>query len=186
MAKESSKEGQKYDFGCLMLLVKAAQIPYYADLLAAFDPKDLYESDKAGEFGIEFDPHVTVLYGYHDDATDSYARKVLASAKLLAGVSSIPLTLSGISNFHNPTYDVVKFDVKSPALMKLNAAQAKRFDHTNAYDYHPHLTLAYVQPGKGPEYCKKLWDILNKKPVKLPGTKLMYSRPSGDKIITPL
>jgi len=185
MPKNSDKEGQKYDFGCLMLLVKAAQIPHYAEILAGFKPADLHESDIVGEFGIEYDPHVTALYGFHDDGKASYPNAVIKAAKLLAS-SQIPLTLSGVSNFHSPKYDVVKFDVKSPALVSLNAGIVKRFEYTNEYDYHPHLTLAYVQPGKGPEYCEKIWSLLGKKPVRLSGNKLMYSRPSGDKIITSL
>lgn len=185
MAKESKKDGQKYDFGCLMLEIKAATIPHYAEILAGFKPADLYESEKVGEFGIEYDPHVTALFGFHDDGKASYPGAVMKAAKLLSS-SSIGLTLTGVSNFHNPLYDVVKFDVKSSGLVSLNAGIAKRFEHTNTYDYHPHLTLAYVKSGKGPEYCEKIWELLGKKPIRLVGNKLMYSRPSGDKIINAL
>lgn len=174
-------------FGCLMLQVPAVQIPHYAELLAAFEAKDLYESDEPGDFGIEYDPHVTVLYGYHDDGSAAYPGKVMKAAKSLLTGPSIPLTLTGISTFDNEKFDVVKFDVRSAGLTKLNKALAEKFEHTNDYDYHPHLTLAYVKPGKGKEYAEKLWKMVAaaKDQVLLRGTKLMYSRPTGEKLIHP-
>lgn len=184
MPKQSDKDGLTYDFGCLMLQIKAVQIPHFAAMLAAIDTADLYESDKPGEFGLEFEPHVTMLYGFHDAGEKSLPGKILNEPFL--PTDAITLKLTGISNFHNPQYDVVKFDVNSPGLVKLNKAYTKRYEHTNTYDYNPHLTIAYVKSGKGPEYGKKLWELVGGKPIRLNGTKLAYSRPSGEKIITPL
>ena len=184
MPKQSDKPDQVYNYGCLMLLLNPNQIPGYAALLAAFKPADLYESDKPGEFGIEFEPHVTVLYGFHDEMMATLPRRIMNEAFLPD--DKVALRLTGISNFHNPQYDVVKFDVQSPQLEKLNAAYAKKYPNTNEYDYHPHLTLAYVKSGKGPEYCKKLWELFGSKAVGLAGMKLAYSRPNGEKIVNPI
>ena len=55
------KEDTDYDFGCLMVNVP---IKNWDDVLALIDPEDVY--DEPG-YGLESEPHITVLYGFHDE-----------------------------------------------------------------------------------------------------------------------
>ena len=60
------KEGDTYDYGCAMLYFDFPQINKIHD---AIDPKDLYEEEGDRTFGIEDEPHCTLLYGLHKEVT---------------------------------------------------------------------------------------------------------------------
>lgn len=102
--------------------------------------EDLFTSE--GNNGRETDPHVTILYGLHTDDVD-------VIKDLLADEKTINLKLGKITYFtNNPDYDVIKVDVESDDLERLNT-KLKTLDYTNKYtDYKPHATIAYVKKGK--------------------------------------
>jgi len=82
----------------------------------------------------------------------------------------IEVNLSGISIFENPEFDVVKFDVNSKLLTKLNTLM-KQLPHTSTFpEYHPHITIAYVKKGEGNKYIKKF-----ENERKLKGNELVYT-----------
>jgi N12 class adenine-specific DNA methylase/2'-5' RNA ligase len=94
------------------------------------------------EDGRETNPHVTVLYGLHGEEPE-------AVKKLLANQGPITVTIGKASVFPpsgpgKPA--VVKLDVDSPELHRLNGI-ISTLEHTNTHpEYHPHITLAYVKP----------------------------------------
>ena len=99
--------------------------------------------------GREDKPHVTVLYGLHGvDA--GKARRVLANEP--------PITVtfgktSYFSNSESDSGDVLKVDVESDDLRRLNKRLAK-LPHTNTHaGYAPHATIAYLKPGTGKKYA---------------------------------
>lgn len=99
--------------------------------------------------GREEQPHITVKFGLHtNDAAD--VRRVLADEP------PITVTLGKTSIFpakDGGDYDVVKVDVDSPDLHRLNAKIAGALEHTDTHpEYKPHVTLAYVKPGLGKKY----------------------------------
>ena len=50
------------------------------------------------------------------------------------------------SLFENPKYDVLKFDVISPLLNKINKKLTKELPYTSDFpDYHAHCTIAYIK-----------------------------------------
>lgn len=129
------------------------------ELAARIPEKDLVaEANDHG--GREDEPHVTILYGLHDDDPSE-------AAELLAGVGPVRLRLGRTSVFPanerqtqrgGPQYDVVKLEVESRELRQLNKL-LRALPHTNSFpDYKPHVTLAYVQPGTGRFY--EGWDDL--------------------------
>ena len=99
------------------------------------------------EGGREPDPHITVKYGIHTSDPDA-VRRIFGSEK------PARFTLGKTSVFRCPEYDVVKVDVDSPDLRRLNAKVAAATPCTDTHpEYLPHVTLAYVQPGLGKKYA---------------------------------
>lgn len=88
----------------------------------------------------EPESHVTVLWGLSED--DPKPLK-----KMFGSQEPISATLGVIEKFENDGEDVIHISVKSPTLYELNK-QAKTLPHkASEFDYKPHLTLAYVEPG---------------------------------------
>ena len=127
-------------FGCLMAMCPSldSELPNWA---AAHIPADALAAD-----GVEMEPHVTVLYGFALDFDSSK----------LAGLLRRPdVRLGPVTRFECPEYDVLKVDVASKDLEELHAELAERFKDRitpSKWDYHPHLTIAYVKKGA----CREL------------------------------
>jgi 2'-5' RNA ligase len=111
-----------------------------ADAAARIPDADLADD------GRETDPHVTVKFGLHTNDVEDVRR-------VLADEPPITVTLGKTSIFpakEGAAYDVVKVDVDSPDLHRLNKKIADALPHTDTHPtYKPHVTLAYVKPGSG-------------------------------------
>jgi 2'-5' RNA ligase len=119
----------------------------FIDLLKNIDDNDLHE------FGKEKEPHVTVLYGIND----SSAYETIRSDCEKNNVDPIKIKLSKISVFDNPEFDVLKFDVESADIHKLNKKVCSLVEYENDFpDYHPHCTIAYLKKGLGKKYVDSL------------------------------
>lgn len=126
--------------------------PLAAKLIAL--GKSIPDADLA-EDGRESEAHVTVKYGLHT----ADARKV---KNVLAGEPPIKLTLGKVSIFPaketdtqrgGDQYDVVKVDVDSADLRRLNKKVSDALQVTDSHPtYQPHATIAYVKPGLGAKY----------------------------------
>ena len=130
--------------GCLMIYLdgsSAEEIKQYCQ--ETFNPEVL------AEFGIEDDPHITCQYGFKDDVSiediNEFINKVVQKP--------ISIELGEISRFDSDDYDVIKVDINSPDLHELSDKIRDYFgDSLNITypNYHPHMTLAYVQKGSLP------------------------------------
>ena len=58
----NEKAGDVYEYGCAMLYFDFPEINKVHD---AIDPKELYEEEDDRSYGIENEPHTTLLYGLH-------------------------------------------------------------------------------------------------------------------------
>jgi len=165
---EEQKAKKGYDFGCVMLFF---EIPEWKDVISMIDPADLYKPEES-QFGLEHEPHITILYGLHSNELND--QEVMDTIKQFTAPE---VMLQSISTFNNPEYDVVKFDVVGEQLHEMNAALKQFPFTTNFPDYHPHTTIAYVKPGCGSKYH----DLLEE-PIVLKPSKVVYSKPDGNKI----
>lgn len=159
-------EDQSYSSGCIM--------GYFdSDLKkVSVDKKDLY-NDEENNYGLEIEPHVTVLYGLKDNEIEESD-----VVKLFSMIDGPVVSTEKISLFSNEKYDVVKWDVDSEELVLLNKMVTSMFPYKSDFpDYHAHVTIAYCQPGKGKTYEDKL-----KKPVTKKIAYWVYSKADGKKI----
>jgi len=104
---------------------------------------NITEDDLWPEEGRQEDIHVTVKYGIHTiDFTEA--------RNLLMNQGPISITLGNVSLFEQPDHDVVKLDVTSPDLQKLNKIITGGLETTDKVPlYIPHVTIAYVRKGRG-------------------------------------
>lgn len=156
------------EYGALMFMIDPNN---WDEVLKMIDKEDIY--DEPG-YGLEKEPHCTVLFGFHKDAdVDKMIELIKDNVD-----DSIELTLEKTSHFKpkDNDYDVVKFDVESEELKKLNSIMRKNFKYTNDHPvYKAHVTVSYVKKGKGKKYDG------NHKPIKIKSKEFTYSPPSGKK-----
>lgn len=156
---------KKYSYGCSMLYFDFPEIKTIHDKI---EEDDLYTE---GGLGKETESHVTLLYGLHSGEIKD--DKVLdISSK---GIKS--MGLGNISLFKNEKFEVLKFDVEAPFLEKINKELSELPHTTDFPDYHPHCTIAYLQPGTGDKYVK----LFKSKIYEVFPTHVVYSKPDGTK-----
>lgn len=163
------ERNRKHDYGCVMLYFK---FPNMFKIHRQIDPNDLYEEDEDNSFGLEDEPHVTLLYGLHDGvSTDDVVN-------ILDKFSYGECQLHNPSLFQNDNYDVLKFDVRGNNLHETNKELIKHPHTTDFPEYHPHMTMAYLKPGKGEKYAKMLRKY---SPFTITPTHAVYSKTDGTK-----
>lgn len=163
------EEKQKFEFGCAMLYFDFPEISKIQD---AIDPKDVYTEEGDRSFGLENEPHTTLLFGLHEEVSEEDVQAVLDNFVFHT------CKLHNVSTFNNPQYDVLKFDVIGDSLHEVNE-ELKQYPYTSNFpDYHPHATIAYLKPGTGKKYI----EMLKGQEFELTPTHAVYSKPNGDKI----
>lgn len=160
----------KHTYGCVMLFLDAKSTEF-KKVQKLIKEEDLYlGTDEDPGYGRETEPHVTILYGIHNDVPDKDVKE------LCDKMTAPELVLENITLFDNPDFDVVKFDVKNADLTKYNKMFTE-LPHTTKYpDYHAHVTIAYVKPGKGEQYVQKLAEKIIVKP-----NYIVYSKADDSK-----
>lgn len=164
---EGSSSG--YEYGCLMLYF---DIPWWEELIGLINKDDLYQEEG---YGLEKEPHVTLLYGFHDNEIDfneidSFVNELIENP--------VNIELTSISSFKNEKYDVLKFDVKNEKLNEINKFLRDNFKYTSEFeDYNPHMTIAYLLPNLSDKY-KDLIDL----PISIKAKKVVYSRASQSEV----
>jgi hypothetical protein len=159
-------------YGCLMSYF---DIPLWDQITSMIDPDDIYTEDD--NFGIENEPHTTVLFGFKDDEVNLDTIK-----NDLKDITEVPITINRIYHFNgsdtNKPYDVVKFDIDSPILHQLNGLMKKYPNENEFPEYHPHMTIGYVKAGLGQKYDGNLI-----KQPEIVSKRMVYSHPTGKKDI---
>ena len=161
------RKNDNLKYACLMLY---ADISNWKDKISIVDKEDIYEKDD--DYGYEKDPHITIVYGFHEDEVDKDQMY-----KQIKEMKPVEVTINKINIFETDDYDVVKFDVPITKELKKYRKEFLKFPNTQTYkEYHPHMTIAYVKKGEGKKYIKKL-----DKPFKVKFNKAVYSDPGYNK-----
>jgi 2'-5' RNA ligase len=101
-------------------------------------PDDILTGD-----GRENNIHTTIKFGLH-------TADFTAVRDLFIHEKPIKIVLGKISLFNLDDHDVIKIDVISPELHRLNHLISNSMAATDTHpEYHPHVTLAYVKKGAG-------------------------------------
>jgi hypothetical protein len=153
--------------GCLMARISPSYSPNIVKFgKTVIPPEILYTDPEDPTYGYDKEPHVTIKYGFVPDLPRSEI------AKILKGISPFDVYLTGLTQFNNDKFDVVKFDVdkNNETLMELRR-RCDQYPNVDSYpDYHPHMTLAYVKKGTFPHLKEGL-------KIKAPITGFKYSGP---------
>ena len=164
------KKGDTFEYGCAMVYFDFPDMHQIHEMIV---PEDVYLEEGDRSFGLEDEPHTTLLFGLHSND--------LADEEVLSKCKSKPvgqIKLHNASLFENEKYDVLKFDAHNPVLHEINAELVK-LPHTTSFpDYHPHSTIAYIKKGQGRKYA----DLLEGKEFTVHPNKIVYSKPDGSRI----
>jgi 2'-5' RNA ligase len=163
--------GEENRKGCLMAYVSPKSSQIILNWNKKFIP-DEYLYIKDNDYGRDKEPHVTILYGFVPDLNESQIKEILK------GTKNFSVTITGLGVFENAEYDVIKLNVDSSELRRLNSI-CKKYPHQSDYpNYSPHLTLAYVKKG----YGKKFKNIKSTIPTTIIMNTIVYSGIKHQKI----
>lgn len=161
-AKENSEEPR---YGCIMMDANIKNWKEYHT--SGIDEKDVYIKPYDKSYGLEETPHITIVYGIHEEEVDPQRMADLIEYHM----KPITLVIDEIGVFEGDEYDVVKYNIPITGQLRKYRDLFLQIPNTQSFpDYHPHMTIAYVKPGEGKKYATKL-----KEPFKVDFTKGVYS-----------
>lgn len=160
-----------HEFSCLMFNLPGE---------LAFDVRQLgnrIEQHDLAADGREDNPHITVKFGLHTNDPDDVRTAI-------GGEAPVAIQFGKASFFSATEYDVVKIEIESKALHRLNAKISDALQCTDTHpEYKPHCTIAYVKPGLGEHYAAKLNDMQGRVAV---FDRIVFSDKSREWISIPL
>lgn len=158
----------KHEYGCLMGMFN----PQHSKNIVKFGktiipPSILYTSETDDSYGYGDEPHVTVKFGLTPDLDKNTVLSIIK------GIKPFYINLHSLSQFKNSEFDVIKFDVESSVLRDIRKKVDKYPNEDSFPDYHPHVTIAYVLPGRFNHIKKNL-------KISIPVTRFKYSSMTGE------
>jgi 2'-5' RNA ligase len=168
---EGKHKTHKNQYGCLMVYLDADKEQWGA-MEKMIEEDDLYNPEDDPSYGKELTPHVTILYGLHEDIPEAEIEEKIEKIK------APKIKVGGISAFKNDKFEVLKFDIDSQDMHDLNK-DFREFPYTNDYPkYHPHCTIAYLKPNMADKYIEKLKDLIH---IDMEPSSIVYSKADGSK-----
>ncbi len=174
--KVDKEEPKQYDFHSTQVNLPKD----YANKVREFGAK--IPDAALAEDGREETPHVTVRYGLKDPADADAVRELLADeGPIKAKVGKVSIFPAS----KDSDYDVVKFDVQSEDLNRLNKKIANALPHEDTHPgYSPHVTVAYLKKGEGKKYAGRAVPGITGKEITF--NSLTFSGKDGEKVDIPL
>lgn len=171
----NEKKADTYSKGCVMAYLDDL-IPEIKEMQSKIEEGELYEEEGDRTFGMEDEPHVTVLYGIHSDEVED--DKVLELVDKMDWKK--PISIGKPSLFENEKYDVLKLEAKADWLNEANKKLCESLPYSSDFpEYKAHVTIAYLKPGTGKKVVERIGDFS----TEAVPNKMVYSLPSGDKKI---
>lgn len=141
-------EEKKFDFKSTQLDLPKEQVSAITKFAEKVPDTELYTEEEGRTFGREKEPHITVLFGIGKSG-------ISETKAIVEQYEPIEVEFGKMSIFETDKgYDVVKVDIKSPELKRLNKELDTKLDTPGKeFDvYKPHATIAYVKKGEGAKY----------------------------------
>lgn len=159
-----------YEYGCVMLYFN---FPQLGKIQKYIDEEDIYIDEEDPSYGLEDEPHITLLYGLHDDVTLEQVKEIID------GFTFENVEIISPSLFENEKYDVLKFEVADTELLNDVNKELRTLPYTSKFDdYQAHMTIGYIKPGMGQKYVDKFKDL----EFEIVPSYVVYSYPSdGEK-----
>jgi 2'-5' RNA ligase len=166
---KESINGHKY--GCVMIEVPVSN---WDEITSSIDPEDIFYADENDDpKGIQENPHLTILYGLHDDVTEDQVKSVFEGF-----TGDINIEVDGVGIFENDKFDVVKFNVNPDGALQHLHDELSKFPNSDQFpDYKPHITICYTKKGTGKKYVKPDYKYTVKNV-----DNITYSLASGEKV----
>jgi hypothetical protein len=140
-------EKSQYEFGCVMININ---IDNWQDITSYIESDDIYTKIGDDSYGIQDKPHLTLLYGLHDNVDFDSVKQIFDEFS-----QDINIEIDGIGLFQNKDYDVVKLNVKPDDGLQYLHDKLSELPNSNSFpDYKPHITICYVKSGKGEKYTR--------------------------------
>lgn len=139
-----------YEYGCVMLYFN---FPQLGKIQKYIDEEDIYEDPEDSSYGLEDEPHITLLYGLHDDVSLEQVKKIIDNFTFST------IKIFNPSLFKNEDYDVLKFEANDEILNNINK-DLRILPYTSKFnDYKAHMTIGYLKSGIGKKYTNKFKDL---------------------------
>jgi 2'-5' RNA ligase len=133
------------------LMVDYETNEYIKDIQDKIKEEELYFEDDNDDYGLETNPHVTLVPCLDNDVDLEKLKTYLDD------LSEYDIILTDLSKFECDKFDVLKCTVKSEKLKETNKKILKDFEMHSEYKvYQPHLTIAYMKQGMADKYLKKI------------------------------
>lgn len=134
------------DKGCFMLEV--GPLPGLYSIVHGLDSEDVIE--------IPDHFHVTLLYGITEPVAPPQAPAWWRLSHTFGWIkkscaNTLPID-RGPTLFQNDEFDVLKLDAYQGKLPLMHEEIRNNFETDVDFDYHPHMTVAYLEPGTGEKY----------------------------------
>ena len=144
------------------LMVDYISDGFIEEIQSKIKKEHLYTEEDNDDYGIEKNPHVTLVPCLNNDVDLEKLKTYLDD------ISAYDIVLTDLSKFECEKFDVLKCTVKSNKLKETNKKIVKDFEtHSDYKDYTPHLTIAYMKHGMADNYIRKILPkLIHLKPSK--------------------
>ena len=168
---EHHHKSEDYKVGCVMIEL---DIPNWDEITKIIKDEDMYDPPGDKTKGIESDPHVTVFFGLLPTVNDADVINIINKYKH----SHLDIDITGVDNFKNAEFDVVKFSVnKNKTLSDFHDDLSKLPNAETFTEYIPHITISFINKGCSDKYIDPNFKLND---VKIKCIK--YSKSNGQKL----